>query len=95
MSKTKDLRPDIEGLRGVAILLVILYHAKVPGFAGGYVGVDVFYVLSGYLTSRSRGRFSLRRPARGDSRWGRWHAWLRRRGDGRRRRSRFGADLPT
>ena len=42
-------RPDIEGLRAVAIMLVVLAHAKVPWLAGGFVGVDVFFVLSGYL----------------------------------------------
>jgi peptidoglycan/LPS O-acetylase OafA/YrhL len=42
-------RADIEGMRAVAILLVAGYHARVPGFGGGYVGVDVFFVLSGYL----------------------------------------------
>jgi peptidoglycan/LPS O-acetylase OafA/YrhL len=42
-------RPDIEGLRAVAIALVVAAHAGVPGLQGGFVGVDVFFVLSGYL----------------------------------------------
>lgn len=42
-------RGDVEGLRAIAILLVVACHAKVAALAGGFVGVDVFYVLSGYL----------------------------------------------
>jgi peptidoglycan/LPS O-acetylase OafA/YrhL len=42
-------RPEIDGLRAVAIIPVVLFHAGVPGFAGGFVGVDVFFVISGYL----------------------------------------------
>src|SRR5438445_4351569 len=42
-------RPEIDGLRAVAVIPVILFHAGFSGFRGGYVGVDVFFVISGYL----------------------------------------------
>ena len=48
-SRRRGFRKDIEGLRAVAILAVVLYHAHVGAVPGGYVGVDVFFVISGYL----------------------------------------------
>ena len=45
----RRFRPDVEGLRAVAVVLVVLFHASLPGLPGGYVGVDVFFVISGFV----------------------------------------------
>jgi peptidoglycan/LPS O-acetylase OafA/YrhL len=60
-----DFRKDINGLRAIAVVIVVLYHYGVPGFAGGFVGVDVFFVISGFLMTQAileklrKGNFSL------------------------------------
>ena len=46
-------RPDIDGLRAVAVLSVLFFHAGAMVFSGGYVGVDVFFVISGYVIAQT------------------------------------------
>lgn len=48
-TQAKKFREDINGLRAWAVVAVILFHFNVPGFSGGFVGVDIFFVISGYL----------------------------------------------
>lgn len=65
VTSSKEFRSDINGLRAWAVVSVVLYHFGVPGVQGGFVGVDVFFVISGFLMSgiilngMEAGRFSL------------------------------------
>lgn len=66
-SALPQFRNDINGLRAWAVVAVVLYHFGIPGFGGGFVGVDVFFVISGYLMTsiiinglaRANGQFSV------------------------------------
>jgi peptidoglycan/LPS O-acetylase OafA/YrhL len=49
IKKNSHYRADIDGLRGIAVLVVVLFHAGIPFLGGGFVGVDVLFVISGYL----------------------------------------------
>lgn len=62
---SRSFRPDIEGLRAVAILAVLAFHSEIPGFGGGFIGVDVFFVISGFLiTGLLVRQFEAPRPAK-------------------------------
>ncbi len=49
MSQNIAHRLDIQFFRGISVLLVVFYHLNIPGFSNGYLGVDIFFVLSGFL----------------------------------------------
>ncbi len=51
-AKHTRYRPEIDGLRALAVMLVILFHLDFPVVSGGYIGVDIFFVISGYLITR-------------------------------------------
>ena len=49
LNSAPDFRKDINGLRAWAVVAVVLFHFGVPGLSGGFIGVDVFFVISGFL----------------------------------------------
>jgi peptidoglycan/LPS O-acetylase OafA/YrhL len=64
--KTIQYQPKIDGLRAIAVLSVVFYHLKISSFGGGFIGVDIFFVISGYLitsiilSDKKRGTFNFK-----------------------------------
>jgi peptidoglycan/LPS O-acetylase OafA/YrhL len=52
MNKSLTYRPEIDGLRAIAVICIILFHAGLNTFQGGFLGVDIFFVISGYLITK-------------------------------------------
>ena len=52
IKKTKIYLEMISGLRAIAVIAVVMFHLKISGFTNGYLGVDIFFVISGYLISQ-------------------------------------------
>lgn len=76
-SKTRsEYRPDIDGIRGAAAIMVMGFHAKVPGFEGAYIGLDLFFVVSGYVIA---GLLMHEYARTGTIRWGAFYARRARR----------------
>lgn len=71
-----EYRPDIDGIRGVAAIMVMGFHAEVPGFEGGYIGLDLFFVVSGYVIA---GLLMFEHQRTGSIRWGAFYARRARR----------------
>lgn len=68
-----NYRPDIDGIRGTAAIMVMGFHAKVPGFEGSYIGLDLFFVVSGFvITNLLLGEYA----RRGGINW--WNFYARR-----------------
>lgn len=71
-----EYRPDIDGIRGVAAVMVMGFHAEVPGFEGAYIGLDLFFVVSGFVIA---GLLMHEHGATGTIRWGAFYARRARR----------------
>ncbi|WP_148616425.1 acyltransferase family protein [Nocardioides rubriscoriae] len=71
-----EYRPDIDGIRGAAAIMVMGFHAKVPGFEGAYIGLDLFFVVSGYVIT---GLLMYEFTKTGAIKWGAFYARRARR----------------